>query len=156
MGVFGSLLGFIVGKYLAVHLALSADLLAEPAALVDARPPTLVRLEAALSSVLDYPRLRVSLPFVAQDDVQGSHTSTCLVAMLESIGQTPEDCGDISVDTLRPSHAGPELGGDLPFTDATLDSLEQLLSSPLWSSPADADPAEPLRTRLSPRATASA
>jgi hypothetical protein len=85
-------------------------------------------------------RLSVSLPFLSGDGHDGERTSTRLVGLLARAGRTPEDCGDISVDSRRPPQTGPELAGDLPFTDEALDFLERLLSSPLWSSPAGDGP----------------
>lgn len=80
-----------------------------------------------------HPRLRVSLPFASGDDRQGSRTSACLLGMLSDLGQTPEECGDINVEGTVPPLAGPSISEVLPFTPDSLDRLEQLLSSPLWS-----------------------
>jgi glycosyltransferase involved in cell wall biosynthesis len=79
-----------------------------------------------------YPRLRVSLPFAADDDVAGSRTTATLVEMLTALGQTPEDCGDIHVETEGPRNAAPAVSGVLPFTREALDWLEGLLASPCW------------------------
>jgi len=75
------------------------------------------------------PRLRVSLPFAAGDDVQGSRTSAHLVALLDRLGQTPEDCGDLHVETAAPPDALPPVAGEPPFSAAPLDRLGLVLSS---------------------------
>jgi glycosyltransferase involved in cell wall biosynthesis len=85
-----------------------------------------------------HPRLRVSLPFAADDDVAGSRTSGLLVSLLDALGQSPEDCGDIHVETTPPRDARPSVGQGLPFTDDALDWLERLLSSPFWRRPVPA------------------
>jgi hypothetical protein len=86
-----------------------------------------------------HPRLAVSLPFLAGDDLHGTRTEATLIALLAGIGRTPEDCGDISVEVSRPHQPGPGLPGDAPFTDEVLDRLARLMASPLWSAPAGAD-----------------
>ena len=87
-----------------------------------------------------YPRLSVSLPFLPGDGLDGERTEVHLVALLDRSGLTPEDCGDISVDSVRPPKDGPEMAGDLPFTDEALEWLEQLLASPLWEAPGGVGP----------------
>jgi hypothetical protein len=92
-----------------------------------------------------HPRLSVSLPFLPGDGLDGERTEARLIALLDRAGLTPEDCGDISVDSQRPPRTGPEMAGDLPFTDEALDWLEQLLISPLWSAPSGSDERQPLQ-----------
>jgi hypothetical protein len=89
----------------------------------------------------NHPRLSLSLPFIPGDGLQGNRTEARLIALLARTGRTPEDCGDISVDGQRPvqTGSGPELAGELPFTDEALDWLEELLISPLWSEPTGPD-----------------
>ena len=87
-----------------------------------------------------HPRLAVSLPFLPDDGPSGDRTETDLIALLARAGRTPEDCGDLSGDSRRPARNGPELNGELPFTDEALDWLEQLVSSPLWSAPTATGP----------------
>jgi len=91
-----------------------------------------------------HPRLAVSLPFLPGDDLEGTGTETTLLALLAGIGRTAADCGEISVDALRPHHPGPELTGDAPFTDEVLDWLARLMTSPLWSTPAGTDHEQPV------------
>jgi hypothetical protein len=74
----------------------------------------------------------VSLPFTEDDDLQGSRTTTALVAMLAALGQTPEDCGDIHVETTAGRDAVPAVSDELPFSSEALDWLERLLASPCW------------------------
>ena len=99
-----------------------------------------------------HPRLSVSLPFLPGDGLDGERTEAHLVALLDRSGLTPEDCGDISVDSTRPPKKGPEMAGDLPFTDEALDWLEQLVASPLWAAPIEVgpEPSSPLRRRTVP------
>jgi hypothetical protein len=82
-----------------------------------------------------HPRLAVSLPFAAGDDVQGTRSAALLATLLSRIGQTPENCGDISVDAVPPQHAVPRVAGELLFIPESLDQLEGLLSSPGWEAP---------------------
>ncbi|MGY1680802.1 glycosyltransferase [Geodermatophilus sp. SYSU D01176] len=91
-----------------------------------------------------HPRLAVSLPFLPGDDLEGTGTETTVLALLAGIGRTAADCGEISVDALRPHHTGPELAGDAPFTDEVLDWLARLMTSPLWSAPAGTDGGHPV------------
>jgi hypothetical protein len=67
--------------------------------------------------------------------VQGSRTSACLVRMLEGIGQTTEDCGDLNVETSAPHTAGPSVEGELALSSESLDWVEALLTSPCWEQP---------------------
>jgi glycosyltransferase involved in cell wall biosynthesis len=109
-----------------------------------AQPPFLVRVapgwgrhEEWTSRLLElcraHPRLAVSLPFLPGDDLEGTGTEATLITLLAGIGRTAADCGEISVDALRPHHTGPELAGDAQFTDEVLDWLARLMASPLWS-----------------------
>ncbi|TQN37465.1 glycosyltransferase involved in cell wall biosynthesis [Blastococcus colisei] len=82
----------------------------------------------ALAAV--HPRLRVSLPFVADDDVQGTRSVACLTALLADVGQTPDDCGDIGLESHAP-HSTVTVPGELTPTDEALDRVERLVSSPL-------------------------
>ncbi|RBY77051.1 hypothetical protein DQ239_12890 [Blastococcus sp. TF02-09] len=89
------------------------------------------------------PRLAVSLPFVPGDDRAGSETTAILVRILASIGQTPENCGTIAVESAVPTDARLALPGELPCTTQALERLALLLRSPLWTPPQpihDVDP----------------
>ena len=77
-------------------------------------------------------RLAVSLPFTADDDVDGSGTVALVTSLLDLDGSTPDDCGDISLDAEAPAGTGPALSGELAHTSSALDELESLLTSPLW------------------------
>jgi hypothetical protein len=77
------------------------------------------------------PRLRVSMPFVADDDVAGSRTTTLLEELIADLGSTPEDCGDVNVESGRPTGVV-SVGGELPFTTEALDWLTELVGSPCW------------------------
>jgi hypothetical protein len=88
-----------------------------------------------------YPRLAVSLPFAAADDVAGSRSAGVLMELLSVLGQTPEDCGDISVAGEAPRDAVPRVTGELPVTTEALDWLEQLLASPGWGDQEEPIPA---------------
>jgi hypothetical protein len=79
-----------------------------------------------------HPRLKLSLPFAADDDVAGSRSTAVLTGLLGELGQTPEDCGDVSVESSAPRDAVPSVNGELPLTTEALDWLEQLLTSPGW------------------------
>ena len=81
------------------------------------------------------PRLSVSLPFIVGDDVQGTGTADRLVALLAGLGQTPEDCGDINVDSTAPRRSGPALPGELACSPESLEELAAVLSSPCWAVP---------------------
>jgi hypothetical protein len=85
-----------------------------------------------LALAADHPRLTVSLPFIANDDVHGTRSSAQLVAMLHELGQSPEDCGEIRVEI-----SAPPVVLDIPFSAAALDWLHGVLVSPCW---------EPLRS----------
>ncbi|WP_448614104.1 hypothetical protein [Modestobacter sp. URMC 112] len=91
-----------------------------------ARTSRLLDLAAA------HPRLAVSLPFVADDDVAGSRSSAVLVDLLAGLGQTPEDCGEIRVESQVPRDAVPRVTGELPLSTEALDWLERLVGSPSW------------------------
>ena len=86
-------------------------------------------------------RLIVSFPFAGGDDVRGTRSAARLTELLESIGQTPETCGDVRVDTVAPPTV-PRVDGELPFVPAALDWLEALVSSPCWETPRPAPTAE--------------
>jgi hypothetical protein len=88
-----------------------------------------------------HPRLAVSLPFLRGDDFQGTRTEATLVRLLEGIGRTPADCGEVSVEVSRPHQPGPGLPDDAPFTGELLDWLARLMASPLWT-PAGTDPGQ--------------
>ena len=100
----------------------------------------------------DHSRLAVSLPFAADDDVAGSRSAAVLVDLLAGLGQTPEDCGEISVETDAPRDAVPSVAGELPLSTEALDWLEQLLCSPGWGRrpeglPSNLRPSGPATTR---------
>jgi hypothetical protein len=75
------------------------------------------------------PHVTVSLPFAADDDVEGSRSTALLVTALAELGRTPETCGDVSVESSAP---GGHTVENLPFTTESLDWLAGVLASPLW------------------------
>ncbi|WP_346621874.1 hypothetical protein [Blastococcus montanus] len=77
------------------------------------------------------PRLRVSMPFVPDDDVHGTASITLLTGLLAGLGRTTDDCGDIGLENQAP-HAAVSLAGELQFTEEALDRLGKLVSSPMW------------------------
>ncbi|MFW3173011.1 glycosyltransferase family 4 protein [Geodermatophilus sp. CPCC 206100] len=79
-----------------------------------------------------HPQLSVSLPFVAGDDVHGSRSLAALEPVLAANGDTPADCGDLSLDVRAPRPDGPSVTGELALQSDSLDSLELLLTSPCW------------------------
>jgi hypothetical protein len=79
-----------------------------------------------------HPRLTVSLPFVDGDDANGTRSTDRLVAMLTDLGQSPEDCGDVRVESAPAREAGRSFTGELPFTPEALDWLDGVLSSGCW------------------------
>ena len=105
-----------------------------------------------LSLAGTHPRLAVSLPFAADDDVAGSRSSGTLVDLLAGLGQTSEDCGEITVEAPARQYPIPSVAGELPLTTEALDWLEQLLSSPGWGPrpeglPSKLRPSGPATTR---------
>jgi hypothetical protein len=103
-----------------------------------------------------HPRLSVSLPFLPVDDLDGRTTEARLIELLARAGRTPEEAGNLSVDSGRPHQNGPELTGELPFSDEALDWLEQLLISPMWSAPTGTEDRRPTQTVRTPAVAASA
>lgn len=85
-----------------------------------------------------YRWMTVSLPFVPDDDMQGTRTVAQLTELLARLGQTAEDCGDIRLETAPDGTVVP-LIDDLLLTDDALDRLDALLASPLWNEPPAAD-----------------
>jgi hypothetical protein len=79
-----------------------------------------------------YPRLAVSLPFAADDDANGTRSSDRLVAMLTDLGQSPDDCGDVRVESAPAREAGRLFIGELPFTPEALNWLGAVLTSGCW------------------------
>jgi hypothetical protein len=79
-----------------------------------------------------YPRLTVSLPFADDDDVHGTRSSDRLVGMLADLGQSPEDCGDVRVESAPARESGRSLIEELPFSTEGLNWLEAVLSSRCW------------------------
>lgn len=79
----------------------------------------------------DHRRLRISLPFVAGDDVRGTQSVARLTALLAQLGQTTETCGDLRLE-VRPGQAALALNGVIGFSEEDLDRLEGVLSSQLW------------------------
>jgi hypothetical protein len=82
----------------------------------------------------DHPRLAVSLPFVPGDDVRGTRTTGLLGGLLTDLGTTPEDCGDIRVESTPRALADAALSFDAELVPDSLDRLEHVLASPSWSS----------------------
>jgi glycosyltransferase involved in cell wall biosynthesis len=97
----------------------------------DARPDWTTRL---LAVAAQQRRLTVSLPFVTGDDAAGTDSQALLTGLLADLGQTPEDCGDILLES-RPTKAAIRLNGELAVTDGALEHLEQLCASPCWEAP---------------------
>jgi glycosyltransferase involved in cell wall biosynthesis len=89
-----------------------------------------------------YPRLAVSLPFIAGDDT-GTAGVAQLSQLLARLGQGLDDCGDIGLDAVAPETSGPSLRGELSHLDEALDRLEALVSSPCWTPLASAADASP-------------
>jgi glycosyltransferase involved in cell wall biosynthesis len=79
-----------------------------------------------------HPRLTVSLPFADDDDVHGTRSSDRLVGMLADLGQSPEECGDVRVESAPAREAGRSLIEELPFSTEGLNWLEAVLSSRCW------------------------
>ena len=79
-----------------------------------------------------HPRLRVSLPPVQGDDATASGTVACLESLLETVGQTTADCGNLCLEVEAPDVAGLSLGEELEFSSDSLDVVEELLASALW------------------------
>jgi hypothetical protein len=90
----------------------------------------------------DHPRLAVSLPFLRGDDARGTRTTTLLEGLLAELGATPEDCGDIRVESTPRPLADAALRFDLDLLTGALDRLEEVLASPSWRP---ARPAAPVR-----------
>ena len=89
----------------------------------------------------DRPRLRVSMPFLPGDDVEGSRTVARLTGLLAGIGRTTDDCGDIALETQAP-RTPIGLTEELAFSDDILDRLTALVSSPFWEDTGSAAPRE--------------
>lgn len=88
-------------------------------------------------------RMTVSLPFVPDDDAQGTLSVAHLTGLLATLGQTTDDCGDIRLEST-PRPADLSLNGELQLSEDALDRLEAFASSPLWEGrPVSAVPAEP-------------
>jgi hypothetical protein len=85
-----------------------------------------------LAIAAEYSRLTLSLPFLPDDDAQGTRSVARLTELLAAVGQTTEDCGDIRLETTMPSRGALSLNGELSLTDDALDRLQALLASPLW------------------------
>jgi hypothetical protein len=83
----------------------------------------------------EHARLSVSLPFVAGDDAAGSRTTAALEPILAANGTTAADCGAFTLDLRAPTVSGPAVTGELSLEAGSLDSLELLLTSPLWDEP---------------------
>jgi hypothetical protein len=79
-------------------------------------------------------RLTVSMPFAADDDVHGTRSTERIVALLDGIGRSPEDCGDVRVESDGATAADRSFDGDLPFTAESLDWLEAVLGSTCWEA----------------------
>lgn len=134
------------------HRDLGPSLTVRTAAGWEAQPALTTRL---LRLAGDHPRLTVSFPFAAGDDARGTRSAARLTELLAGIGQTPDSCGDIRVDSVAPA-AVPQVAGELPFAPAALDRLTALVSSPCWDAsrpPARADGPAPVP---GPRAASAA
>ncbi|SDF25499.1 hypothetical protein SAMN05660662_1569 [Blastococcus aurantiacus] len=81
-----------------------------------------------------HPRLRVSLPPVPGDDATAAASIACLTSVLESVGQTTEDCGDLCLEVEAPEVAGLSIGEELTFSADALDVVDELLGSALWTT----------------------
>lgn len=81
-----------------------------------------------------YPRLAVSLPFVAGDDAGASGTVGRLAEFLAELGQTTDSCGALSLDPTEPTLKSPSIREPLELLPEVLDWLETLLSSPAWGA----------------------
>jgi glycosyltransferase involved in cell wall biosynthesis len=103
----------------------------------ETRPDWISRVLALASAQR---RLTVSLPFAAGDDPRGSRSVARLTELLAALGQSPDDCGDIRLESHR-GQAAVALNGDLAITEDALERLEQLCTSPCWE---DAPVAGPL------------
>lgn len=82
-----------------------------------------------------HPRLSLSFPFTDGDDVAGSRTATLLTGVLEGLGRTTDDCGDIAVEADASVSAHAPFGGGLTRTQEALDLLDGLVTSPSWDLP---------------------
>lgn len=122
--------------FIATHPQRNASLAVRVSGGWEDHPAWMLRL-AGLAQ--QYPRLSVSLPFVRGDDASGSRTVGVLEPVLAANGTTLDDCGDISLDVRAPQVSGPAVTGELALQSESLDSLEQLLSSPVWDEPAPGD-----------------
>lgn len=85
------------------------------------------------------PRLRVSMPFLEGDDVDGTRTVGRLTELLATVGLTTDDCGDVSLEHSAPTAPG-VLPGELIWSDDALDRLAELAGSPLWETGVDREP----------------
>ena len=54
--------------------------------------------------------------------------------MLDGLGQSPETCGDVRVESSGAAEAGRSFAGELPFSPESLDWLEAVLSSACWEN----------------------
>ena len=81
-----------------------------------------------------HPRLSVSLPFLPATGSTASGrrppSSPCSTG-----ADSPRRTAGTSAWTASVRQDGPEMAGDLPFTDEALEWLEELLASPLWEVP---------------------
>lgn len=108
--------------------ALSPSLVVRVTSPWEGEPGRTARLLALASS---HPRLTVSLPFVEDDDAQGNRSVASLGRLLADLGQTPETCGDIRLET-QAAHTTDSVRWEVRLGDEDLDRVELVVSSPLW------------------------
>jgi hypothetical protein len=82
----------------------------------------------------EHPTLAVSLPLVAEDDGSGARSVAALEPLIAATGRTTADCGDLSLDPVRPRASGPALGAELAADVVALDGVELVLASPMWGA----------------------
>lgn len=89
------------------------------------------RTTRLLALAAPQPRLTISLPFVDGDDAQGARSVASLRTLLDALGQTPEDCGDIRLEA-QAAHTTESVRWEVGLSDEDVDRVERVVSSPLW------------------------